>query len=1158
MLSEPGDCLDSRAAKMGLSPSEIQRTSVFMSETKIMVPVLPTCRVLCVRVLVVGLACFSVLFLSAVKAPGAGTERDLAEGTLEATGVQGGLVVHLGCGDGKLTAALAGGENFLVQGLDADAADVARARDHIRSLSLYGRVSADRLDGDRLPYIDNCVNLLVAEDLGGVTMDEVMRVLVPRGVALVSGAKGQGSGVRGRGSGARGQEGERIEIEGRIWKKTVKPRPKEIDDWTHYLYDASNNAVSKDMLVDMPGRLQWVGSPPWSRHHDHMASTSAIVSAAGRVFYIFDEGPTASILLPSQWSLVARDAFNGVILWKRSIPQWHTQMFRLKSGPSQLPRRLVAIDDVVYVTLGLDAPLAALDATTGNTLRTYEGTRATEEVISCDGLLVLVTADEPFQQPTHPEKLLYDWPESARNVMAVEAESGEVLWKHEFPWVVPLTLAADTKRVYFHDGEKIVCLDRQSGEQVWSSPPVERKKPLPSYYAPTLVVHDGVVLFTGGANLVPHRGADDTMTAYSAETGKELWTAPHPPSGYQSPEDILVADGLVWTGAVAAAEHSGHFTGRDLLTGEVKRDFPPDVPQRYGHHRCYRAKATERYLLTSRNGIELLDVRDLRWETTRWIRGGCLYGIMPANGLIYTPPHDCACNIEAKLYGFCAVAPQRDGGPGSRDDEQEARDEESEATRLERGPAYDVIAPTSHLRPPTSDDWPTYRRDAQRSGFTPTSVPPNLKESWQTDLGGRLTPPVIAEGRLFVASVDCHSVHALDADSGQVLWSYTTGGRVDSPPTIDRGRVLFGSADGCVYCLRASDGALAWRFRAAPDDRRFVAWEQLESVWPVHGSVLVEEGVVWCACGRSRHLDGGLSLLRLDAAAGRKLSETRIDPTKGRMGLPDILSCDGRRVYMRSQAFDLEGNPVNIAGAMDIQKQAGEGAHLFCPTGFLDGSWWHRSYWVYGRSFASGATGYPMAGRFAPTGKVMVFDDTTIYGYTRKPQYFRWTTPLERHLFASSKEPEILRTPRKPAKAAAKKTAAETKRRVSKMQILSRETRDAKIAHQWTQDLPLVVRAMVLAKDTLFVAGPPDVMDEVESLATYDQPDTQELLARQAAALEGKEGSLLWAVSTTGGKELAEHRIEGLPVFDGMAAAGGNLFLSTADGTVLCLGKSRP
>jgi len=41
----------------------------------------------------------------------------------------------------------------------------------------------------------------------------------------------------------------------------------------------------------------------------------------------------------------------------------------------QLERRLVAVGDTVYVTLGLDAPLTALDAATGRTPREYEGNR---------------------------------------------------------------------------------------------------------------------------------------------------------------------------------------------------------------------------------------------------------------------------------------------------------------------------------------------------------------------------------------------------------------------------------------------------------------------------------------------------------------------------------------------------------------------------------------------------------------------------------------------------------------------------------------------------------------------------------------------------------------------------------------------------------------
>ncbi|NQT87111.1 class I SAM-dependent methyltransferase [bacterium] len=57
-----------------------------------------------------------------------------ASGILKATGVQGGLVVHLGCGNGNTTASLLNGDGFLVQGLDADGENVAAARRHIRSL----------------------------------------------------------------------------------------------------------------------------------------------------------------------------------------------------------------------------------------------------------------------------------------------------------------------------------------------------------------------------------------------------------------------------------------------------------------------------------------------------------------------------------------------------------------------------------------------------------------------------------------------------------------------------------------------------------------------------------------------------------------------------------------------------------------------------------------------------------------------------------------------------------------------------------------------------------------------------------------------------------------------------------------------------------------
>ncbi|UCC96426.1 MAG: class I SAM-dependent methyltransferase, partial [Phycisphaerales bacterium] len=112
-------------------------------------------------------------------AAGAQSMEQQAQSILEATGVKGGVVIHIGCGDGRLTAALRASNSFIVHGLDTDAQNVETARRNIRSDNLYGTVSVDRLESDQLPYIDNFVNLVVAEDIGEIPRSEVMRVLAP-------------------------------------------------------------------------------------------------------------------------------------------------------------------------------------------------------------------------------------------------------------------------------------------------------------------------------------------------------------------------------------------------------------------------------------------------------------------------------------------------------------------------------------------------------------------------------------------------------------------------------------------------------------------------------------------------------------------------------------------------------------------------------------------------------------------------------------------------------------------------------------------------------------------------------------------------------------------------------------------------------------------
>ncbi len=1253
------------------------------------------------------------------------------------SGTKGGLVVHLGCGDGALTAALRASESYLVHGLSRDAATVDQARRHVQKTGQYGWVSIDRLTSEQLPYGDNTVNLLVSDGTIAVTRDEMLRVLVPQGVAMIR------------------KDGD--------WSKTTKPRPTNTDEWTHYFHDPSNNAVAHDTAVDLPRHLQWLGGPRWSRHHDRMASMSAMVSAGGRMFYIMDEGSRVSILLPPKWMLRARDAFNGIPLWERPISRWHTHLFPLKSGPTQLARRLVAAGDRIYATLGIDDPVSQLDAATGRTLRVYEETKGAEEILELGGMLYIVAGNEPWPLPDYatdeksgPRTMgrSEGWENRSRRVMAVEAATGKVLWMKTRK-VLPLSLATNGERVLLHDGVNLVSVDPKTGDDQWKTP-ASRRTIVTTNISPRVLIYKDVALYAGG---------DRKMSAYDLATGKERWNAPHDQSGYMSPEDLLVTGGLVWTAPTTQTKDTGAYTGRDPQTGEVKSTFPPDESTYWFHHRCHIAKATDRFIIPSRTGIEFVDFAKKDWTCNHWVRGGCLYGVLPCNGMLYAPPNDCACYPEAKLYGINALAPTM----ASRIAAAKPRAGED---RLQRGPAYAAPLTETTAAP---GDWPTFRGANDRRGFTRQVVPATVKQKWEAKLGGRLTSLVAANGRLFLAQCDAHQLHALDQATGEIAWSFTAGGRIDSPPTIHRGRVYFGSMDGHVYCLREEDGALAWRFRAAPTDMRMIAFDQLESIWPVHGNILMHDNAAWFVSGRSIFLDGGLRFYKLDALTGKILVErvmddrdpqtgediqTRLKTLQMPVGLPDILSTDGKFIYMRSQKFDFDGNRVDLGPVSGnaIEQgaaQRGEGAHLFSPSGFLDDTWYHRAYWVFGKNFAGGHNGYYQAGKYAPAGRVMVFDDERVYSFGRKPEYYRWTTPMEHHLFAASREAPAAPKPAdavantsgvvriansaslnpankaivveawikaeapngaivarggplngyaltleqgKPqfhvradsklftaagkkrivgewahlvgvltkdkkvqlyvdgklvdAAVAASLIPAEPKQAteigdddggavgdyesphpfggiIDEVNIFHGDVTDKEIAARtagpgkgkygsatavlsfsfddsnakdasgrrndgtiagavvaegqfgkamkfaggkgrpggnkqpagdfvkkdWNTDVPIMVQGMVLADKTLFIAGAPDLVDEENAFRTIADEATRRKLHEQNDALNGKKGGLIWAVDVRSGDKLVEIKTDSLPVWDGLIATQGSLYMVTQDGRIIRYGE---
>ncbi len=1014
-----------------------------------------------------------------------------AEAILKQSGVRGGLLVLVPFGDGSLAAELHGlaAGRFLVHGLNVGQSETDSARAFVQQRKLAGLVSVDSGSGARLPYDDDLVNLLILDDGSRQSRLEALRVLVPGGVLLQR------------------QDGG--------WARHTKPRPTAMDEWTHYLYDGNNNAVSGDELVASPRHLKWKAMPDYVRHHEHKKESgiNAMVSSGGRIFTMQDEGEAVSIYFPSKWVLVARDAMNGLLLWKRPLMTSELTSLRV---PGSHPQGLVAVGDRVYVSLGLGEPVSCLDAATGETLRVYEDSEGTTQIVHHDGRLFVATNNKP------------------ERILAYDTESAQPLWRREDKLALPLSLATDGSHVVFRTLQKIVCLDPGDGRTLWThGHPLNAKVLLAGPV--TMVLSDGVVLCATRPPGAEKRSRDGILTALDMATGRELWTRPCK-EGWHSPVDVFVVDGTVWYGAT---ERRGHgvkegepdFTeGLDLRTGKVVRklDTSRVYVKRPHHHRCHREKATKRFLISGRHGVEFSPWSGDRSELNDWVRGGCQYGVMPANGLIYVPQNPCRCHIGKLLHSFMALAPALDtparpGSPAGAD------------AVIEKGPAFRVEPKAGDA---ARDGWPTLRHDPSRSGYTQVAVDRPLKQLWRTELGPGLTSVVVAEDRLLVARKNAHTVYALEAHSGRRLWSYTAGGRVDSPPTLHRGRALFGAADGWIYCLSLADGRLAWRLRAAPDERRIVVDGRLESPWPVHGSVLVQDDRAYAVAGRSPHLDGGMLLRCFDPLSGKVLDTQLIDHPVGEGGLKersDVLSCDESNLYMRTAKFPLPLAKTKAPGR--------EAPHLIRPTGMLDATWWHRTHWVYSKK---GGGPIEKAGMRFPAAKILSFDGHAVFGYGLKPGYFMWTSPVEYRLFAADREPatEAMTPPEKQPPQKWLKYP------------------DKRFATRWSMELPFHARAMVQAGDALILAGPRNVARQGPPKGFADKKVVKSVFSPAQAkasldAWQGASGALLHIVSTANGKTLSELTLKSPPIFDGMAAAGGMVYFSAMDGSVNCLGGAR-
>ena len=740
-----------------------------------------------------------------------------------------------------------------------DGGTVARVRGAAESAGLLGRrIFVDRGAWHAIHLADNLAGaVIVAGSVkGAVARDEILRVLHPAGKAIVG------------------------------KQQIVKPFPKGIDHWSYPHHGPDNNPHSTDQLARAPYLTQFIAEPKFA------PSPAVTVAAGGRVFKAFGHLAHKSNQNAVLNTLLAVNAYNGTVLWKRS----------LRPGFMILRNTFVATADTVY--LADDESCKLLDAATGRLKDEIVASESDDPVWKWmavrQGMLYGLVGEEEVEAPVLRSDRFglghwpranwpgFDYKEAAtawgqgRTWLAISLKTKRVVWRHrETDHIDARAVCMRGSRLYFLSPMKfLACLDSKDGQLMWRTTdpklleaigPRFAEKPRWTGLSPMVYVkcNDSYLFFSG-----PRMRR---VVAVSTHDGALKWQ-----------KEVRMGDAgsvhLVLRDEALYAIGSGNASCRMAYdTGEVLNRLP-------GRRACTVATSSaDSIFYRGAGGTIRVDVASGKAEHIAPMRPPCYEGVIVSGGLLYWGPWKCGCQLS--LYGNICLAPAGDFNfrPGADD------------SRLEPGIGDPRAVEPFDIEP---GDWPSYCADSQRSSTTSVALPEQLAQRWCITLPGEGLPaaPVIAGGLILVGDRN-GLVRAIDAKDGALRWKAYTGAAIYFPPELWQGRVYAGSADGRVYAFEAATGRLLWQFRAAPAHRWIPVFGKLSSTWPVAGGIVVDDGVVYAAAGIA-HYDG-THVYALDAVTGRI---KWYNDTSGRLSKET-----GSGISLQGRLF-LQGNALCFAG----------------------------------------------------------------------------------------------------------------------------------------------------------------------------------------------------------------------------------------------------
>lgn len=779
-----------------------------------------------------------------------------------------GICVVLGDSQGEFSRELARQSEWRVYQQSPDAAELLTCRREADSAGLLGtRVFVQQGPWSHLNLADNLADAVIVRGEVEVkaNRDDLMRVLRPEGRLIASGAT------------------------------SVKPFPKDVDDWSHPYHGPDNNPQSRDLVARAPYLTHFTAEPWYS------PMPLVTVASGGRLFKAFGHIAVKEREWPWLNTLIAQNAFNGTVLWKRPL----SEGFMIHRNT------LIATPTRLY--LGDNRSCKVLDAATGQQRdeivlpKELGAGPAWKWMALVDGVLYAMTGPDETPDPTvKGERMARGWPWAGtalgkgynekvygwgfgNTVLALDPETKKILWSHrEEEPLDARAMCMAAGRIFIYSHQKFLgSLNAKTGDVQWKASSPELFQALGEHlfaqnpregFSSTCYAkcNDKAVFFAG-----PTR---KNLVAVSADDGKLLWQR----AGGGNSQLVLRDDGLY-------AMSPGESARYDYLTGEVLQKLGQRI-------NCTRATGSfdSIFVRGGRDGTIRYDASSGAQQHLCPMRPSCQDGVLVSYGHLYWGPWMCDCNLT--LVGVISVAPAGDFNFSAT-----AKDSE----RLE------IAGDAAELAPFKSDanDWPTLRGNNRRSSFSAVSLPDVVKQVWVNSPHHAIasTAPIAAGGLVFVGGKD-GAVRALDATSGSTAWTFYTGAAISYPPSLSEGRLYVGSGDGFVYALEARTGRQLWRFRAAPIERTIPVYGSLRSTWPVASGVLVENGVAYFAAGMASQ--DGTHVYALDAVTGKLRwhngSSGSLNPeTSAGVSVNGQLLFVGERLYLAG------GNMVPVA-AYDV------------------------------------------------------------------------------------------------------------------------------------------------------------------------------------------------------------------------------------------------